>query len=87
MGERPLEIIGAIDMEDYQKRVLNEQVDLGLRLDRLTAFMYSDTYAALPSVEQGLIMVQQVAMENYYDTLFRRIELFKDLDESKSLKE
>ena len=63
-------------MEGYQQRVVDENHELGEKLKDLRSFMHGDIYTALPAVEQGLLMVQLVAMENYSDSLSRRIELF-----------
>lgn len=63
-------------MEDYQQRVADEKKELDQKLKDLRAFMHGDVYASLPAVDQGLLMVQLVAMDNYSDALARRIELF-----------
>ncbi len=58
-------------MKEYQERD-----DLDEKMARLSDYMNSDSYAKLPAVEQGLLMVQITAMQNYSSVLFRRIELF-----------
>jgi len=63
-------------MKDYQERVLEERDELWKKVCGLTDFMHCDTYAKMPATEQGLMMVQLVAMKNYHETLLRRIELF-----------
>lgn len=63
-------------MQEHQKRVVTEQRELDGKLSKLIDFMHTDVYAGLPAVEQGLLMVQQVAMENYSQALIRRIESF-----------
>ena len=63
-------------MQPDQQRVVDEKNDLVNKLARLVDFMHSETYASLAPLEQGLLMVQQVAMDNYSNALMRRIELF-----------
>ena len=64
-------------MEDYQRRVVDEKNELDEKLKALRDFMHGDIYASLDAIDQGLLMVQLVAMDNYSDVLARRIELFK----------
>lgn len=63
-------------MQAHQKRVINERDSLNENLGKLKGFMHSEIFSALSSVEQGLLMVQPVAMDNYFNALERRIELF-----------
>ena len=63
-------------MEDYQKRVLREKAALDDKIYDLCAFMQGEVYTTLPPIEQGLLMVQIVAMENYSETLLRRTGIF-----------
>lgn len=63
-------------MKTYQLRVIGERKELDNTIHKLTSFMHTDTYAELSAVDQGLLMVQLVAMNNYSDALSRRIELF-----------
>lgn len=63
-------------MEDYQQRVVDEKTEIDTKLKNLRTFMHGDVYASLPATEQGLLMVQLVAMDNYSEVLARRIELF-----------
>jgi len=63
-------------MEAYQERVIEEKKELDNKRIKLTEFMHSDAYAELGATNQGLLMVQLVAMKNYSNALERRIELF-----------
>lgn len=63
-------------MEAYQQRVVEESCGLDEKIGSLVDFMHSEIYANLSAVNQGLLMVQLVAMNNYSDVLDRRIELF-----------
>jgi len=65
-----------VTFTDYQQRVYDEKINLDDKRIKLTDFMHGDTYAELPATEQGLLMVQLVAMKNYSNALERRIELF-----------
>ena len=63
-------------MEDYQQRVVDEKTSLDEKLKDLRSLMHEDKYASIAAIEQGLLMVQLVAMDNYSDAMARRIELF-----------
>jgi len=63
-------------MNEYQERVIVEREELSIKLEKLIEFMHSDYYSSLGAIDQGLLMVQNVAMTMYLDTLDRRIELF-----------
>ena len=63
-------------IEKYKQRVIDEKKELFNKTQKLIDFMYSDKYAELSAIDQGLLMVQLVAMQNYSDALSRRIEIF-----------
>ena len=63
-------------MQPHQQRAVDEKTELDKKVIALIDFMHTDTFASLEAVEQGLLMVQQVAMQNYAETLARRIECF-----------
>jgi len=63
-------------MQEHQKRVVTEKEELSVKAVALSEFMHGNIYASLPAVEQGLLMVQLVAMRNYESALERRIDLF-----------
>jgi hypothetical protein len=64
-------------MQDHEKRVVDEHKEVGDKVIALIDFMHTETFSELTAVNQGLMMVQQVAMQNYYEALSRRIELFE----------
>lgn len=63
-------------MQEHEIRVVEEKKELDEKISKLSDFMHADTYAALSSVNQGLLMLQLSQMQSYSATLFRRIELF-----------
>jgi hypothetical protein len=63
-------------MQPHEKRVVDEKSKLDKKIMALVDFMHTDVYAGLPAVDQGLLMVQQVAMQNYSEALGRRIDMF-----------
>lgn len=63
-------------MQDFQKRVVDEQVELDGKIRKLVDFMHGDIYASLPAIDQGLMMVQLDHMRMYSEALGRRIERF-----------
>ena len=67
-------------MSTYKERVNNECDELSEKRASLVDFMHGDVYASLPATDQGLLMVQLVAMDNYLDALTRRIQIFNEGD-------
>lgn len=63
-------------MHFYQNNLLADRKDLALKETVLTDFMHTDKYAEMSPVDQGLVMVQLVAIQNLMATLDRRIERF-----------
>jgi hypothetical protein len=63
-------------MDKYQIEAIKDHDELSDKQGKLSDFMHQAEYGRLPDVEQGLLMVQIVAMNNYLDVLNRRIELF-----------
>jgi len=62
---------------DYRDRVRAERAELHERLEKLTAFIDTDAYRALPLVERHDLSAQYTAMSAYRNTLDRRISRFE----------
>lgn len=63
-------------MSGYKKiRLTVEKEELDAKIHNLRNFMHGNEYTSLSPVDQGLLMVQLVAMDNYSDALARRIEI------------
>jgi hypothetical protein len=63
-------------IQPYQQRVLDEQSELGGRLERLGRFMWTPEFDQLARDEQMRLARQQQAMKLYYDCLQDRINAF-----------
>jgi hypothetical protein len=63
-------------IQPYQQRVLDEQSELGGRLERLGRFMWTPAFDQLARDEQMRLARQQQAMKLYYDCLQDRINAF-----------
>lgn len=63
-------------MEDWQKRVIQEQKELDEKRDKLDKFLVSSNFFALDSDVQKLMRQQSQAMEKYSSILRRRIVKF-----------
>ena len=64
-------------MEDYQKRVLDEKVELSKKIDKLQIFLTDAAVQVLCSRhEYFLLRLQISAMRQYRDILLMRIESF-----------
>ncbi len=65
-------------MQPHQLRVVDEQKELGDKVNKLTAFIEtSPIFATLTGNEQSLLKGQLRAMRDYYTILGMRISLFK----------
>lgn len=64
-------------MQPHEQRVVDEKNELGEKLKKLLVFLQTDFYKTLPEKEQELLYFQSQVMEDYYEVLQQRIELFK----------
>ncbi|MGL5281068.1 MAG: crAss001_48 related protein [Plesiomonas shigelloides] len=65
-----------MDMQDWQKRVIEEQSQLGAKAIKLADYISSDEFNALDEEEQMLLRKQRDTMVEYWFILERRIGLF-----------
>ncbi len=63
-------------MQPHQERVLQEKAELDERLAKLTAFLETDTYHALPDEDKELLRLQWALMCDLSDILAKRIARF-----------
>ncbi len=63
-------------MQPHQQRVVDEQKELSLKLEKLRDFLETDTYKSLPKQEQDLLSLQSQVMSVYVNLLGERISLF-----------
>jgi hypothetical protein len=63
-------------MQPHEQRVVDEKNELGERLERLLSFLQTDFYKSLSEKEQELLYFQSQVMEDYFEVLEQRIELF-----------
>ena len=63
-------------MESYQKRVVEEKVDLDGKIDRLTDFLDTDLFKSLDPAEQDRMRRQLGHMSAYSAVLGERIAAF-----------
>lgn len=61
---------------DFRDRVRAEAADLDERIEKLTAFLSTDAFAALPLEEQHSLTAQQASMLDYSGCLAERIQRF-----------
>lgn len=60
----------------YQGRVEIERHELNQKIQKLTAFLSTDTFAQLLDGERDRLLCQQAAMLDYYGCLLERIRAF-----------
>lgn len=64
-------------MEAHQERVVNEQSELKVRLDKLREFIRASAiHAGLPQEERDSLFRQAIHMRGYNDVLLERIARF-----------
>ena len=61
------------NMSDFKDRLLEEQEQLMLRLERLREFKNSDKFGGINLAQQSLLNVQEAAMSTYLQVLSERI--------------
>lgn len=61
-------------MEDFKKRLLDEQSELFARVEKLGRFMsFSDEFRSLPEIDKKELEEQLMHMQGYLSVLDRRI--------------
>jgi hypothetical protein len=65
-------------MQDWQNRVVEESDELVEKLNKLSNFIDSKEYDALPNREQDLLFKQHRLMREYADVLAERLRGFKE---------
>lgn len=60
----------------YQQRVVDERQELEARLDKLRAFLKTETCLQMPFKERNLLAMQVRVMAEYSEILASRIDLF-----------
>ena len=68
---------GGKEMEDYQRRVLEEKAELDDRRDKLKAFFGEGRFTELDLAEQERMREQAIIMAAYSQILGKRITAFK----------
>jgi hypothetical protein len=68
--------MGAVAMEDWQQRVVEERDELAGKLDRLMAFINEDQLAPLATAERERLTRQRGLMAQYRAVLDERIAAF-----------
>ncbi|MGL5654126.1 MAG: crAss001_48 related protein [Vibrio sp.] len=63
-------------MQDWQKRVIEERVELGAKIINLIAFINSDKFNAIDDENQKLLRDQRDVMVKYLAILDKRIIKF-----------
>lgn len=64
-------------LQPHEMRVVSEKKELDSKLDKLTEFHKSETFAKLPADEQDRLTRQAVVMGQYSGILAERIAAFK----------
>lgn len=65
------------ELKPYQQRVVVEHDELMVKLDKLRAFLTSDTIETISRAELVVLGMQLLAMECYEGVLRSRIEAFR----------
>lgn len=65
-----------MSLEAYQQRVVDEKQELDSKLDKLRAFLKTDTALGMPFLDRNLMVEQERVMTKYSDVLAERINRF-----------
>jgi hypothetical protein len=60
----------------HEQRVIDEAKELNTKLSALRTFQLEDFFDTLAAEDQALLMMQEMAMQNYLSILHRRVERF-----------
>lgn len=60
----------------YQQRVRTEYEELLVKLDKLNLFIRSTSFLKITDIEKDLLLEQQECMNQYANTLLKRICIF-----------
>ena len=63
-------------MMPHEQRVIDEKVELALKVQKLYIFIGSKVFESLSSEEQSLLQYQITIMKDYLRVLNERIDLF-----------
>lgn len=63
-------------MTSFQERVIEEQKELDIKLNKLLDFCDTDTFESLPYEERSSLLIQQNLMAAYSNVLQARIKRF-----------
>ena len=61
----------------FLSRLIQEKIDLDLKLSKILKFKNTDLFKTLSDYEKNLLISQSIIMKQYSDTLKLRIELYK----------
>ena len=61
-------------MSDFKTRLVEEQVQLEEKLDKLDSFILNDNFNKIDNVQKALLKVQATAMNTYNQCLKERLE-------------
>ena len=64
-------------MQDYQKRMIEEEAELTVKCDAIREFSVTETYKVMDGAEQLRLVTQLGYMQNYREVLRDRINAFK----------
>jgi hypothetical protein len=63
-------------MQPHQERVVTEKQELDTKLEKLSAFIETETFQGLPSDEKDRLQRQHMHMDHYSTVLGERIAAF-----------
>ena len=65
-------------MKDFIERILKENEELALKIEKLQNFIRSDSYIELSLIEKDMLEAQLLFMKKYNEILKRRIKFYKE---------
>ncbi len=74
-------------MSDFKSRLLNEELELKDKTEKLDAFLQSENFNKIEDVQQLLLLIQFKAMETYLQCLNARIKKLQFIQRPEQNKE
>jgi len=65
-------------MEEWQKRVITEHKELGVKLRSICEYISTPAFSNLPILSMNMLAQQESFMQKYLGVLSARIALFKE---------
>jgi len=70
----PLVIQKQFNMSTFKERLIDEQIQLNDKIEKLSSFILSDNFKKVDSIQQTLLNIQLSSMKTYSQCLKERLD-------------